>query len=181
MIRTIKLQVIISSRSFFFLSFFFFFPSIPRTSERDFALAMLFSLYSYSIILERAKSAGVAFDRFDGKIERRLDERACEFRTSRPLRWNSNSTWNSSLDGSSPSKRLFHSDFLECRELHKLSASSRAFLITTRSFFRNEKKKKQNDIFLFLNNPKSFPLGVIGNTFYDEIDLSTMKDLFLNQ
>lgn len=65
---------------------FFFFSSIPRTSERDFALAMLFSLYSYSIILERAKSAGVAFDRFDGKIERRLDERACEFRTSRPLR-----------------------------------------------------------------------------------------------
>lgn len=119
-IRTIKLLVIISSRSFIsFLSFSFFFPLIPRTSERDFALAMLFSLYSYSIISERAKSASVAFDRFDGKIERRLDERACEFRTGRPLQ-NSNGTWNSSLDGGSPSKRLFHSDFLECRELYKL-------------------------------------------------------------
>lgn len=88
MIRTIK-----ASRynfkpiiPFFSFLFFLFFSSIPRTSERDFALTMLFSLYSYSIILERAKSAGVAFDRFDGKMEHRLDERACEFRTARPLR-----------------------------------------------------------------------------------------------
>lgn len=43
------------------------------------------------------------------------------------------------------------------------------------------KKKKKTTIYFFSSTTLNLFLLVIGNTFYDEIDSSTMKDLFLKQ